>query len=86
LQLSKLQNRSQSKVAFAITLNFFNRAEDSNFEDREPVGEGVSEMRIHYVPGRNPHLNLPEGEAATALRPSWKNWFEGYCVFHATWD
>jgi hypothetical protein len=63
------------------------RAEDGNFGDCEPVGEGVSEMRIHYGPGRNPHLNpLPEGEEAIALSPTGESWIEGWCVFRAAWN
>lgn len=36
------QNRIQARI---------DRAESGNVGDSEPVGEGVSEMRIHYGPG-----------------------------------
>lgn len=35
----------------ARVLARINRAAFGNFGDCEPVGEGVSEMRIHYEPG-----------------------------------
>jgi len=38
--------RASARIAMRI-----DRAEDGNFGDSEPVGEGVSEMRIHYGPG-----------------------------------
>ena len=45
--LAKLKDRhAVARIHMRI-----DRAEDGNFGDCAPVGEGVSEMRIHYVPG-----------------------------------
>jgi len=41
----------QDRRALARIQARIDRAEDGNFGDCEPVGEGVSEMRIHYGPG-----------------------------------
>jgi putative addiction module killer protein len=45
--LAKLRDRQAVRRIHAR----IDRAEDGNFGDCEPVGEGVSEMRIHYGPG-----------------------------------
>lgn len=43
--------RAQARVQARI-----DRAEDGNFGDCEPIGEGCSEMRIHYGPGYRVYL------------------------------
>lgn len=43
--------RLKDKRAVARIQARIDRAEDGNFGDCLPVGEGVSEMRIHYGPG-----------------------------------
>jgi putative addiction module killer protein len=39
---------ARAKAAIRVRMR---RAEEGNFGDCEPVGEGVLEMRIHYGPG-----------------------------------
>jgi putative addiction module killer protein len=41
----------KDKRAVARIQARIDRAEDGNFGDCLPVGEGISEMRIHYGPG-----------------------------------
>jgi putative addiction module killer protein len=43
------------------------RAEDGNFGDHKPVGEGVSEMRIHYGPGFRVYFTLRGVEVVILL-------------------
>lgn len=40
------EKRARARIQVRI-----DRAEDGNFGDCAPVGEGISEMRIHYGPG-----------------------------------
>lgn len=41
----------KDKIGRARVINRIRAAEAGNFGDCEPVGEGVSEMRIHFGPG-----------------------------------
>lgn len=50
--LEKLRDRkAAAKIAARLA-----RLELGNFGDAEPVGEGVSELRIHYGPGYRAYL------------------------------
>jgi putative addiction module killer protein len=44
-------NGLRDRKAKALIQARIDRAEDGNFGDCEPVGKGVSEMRIHYAAG-----------------------------------
>lgn len=53
--------RAKAKIAQRVA-----RVEMGNFGDAEPVGEGVSELRIHYGPGYRVYLTQV-GKAVVVL-------------------
>lgn len=53
--------RAAAKIAARLA-----RLELGNFGDAEPVGEGVSELRIHYGPGYRAYL-VRRGEVLVIL-------------------
>lgn len=54
---------AQAKVRIQLRID---RAELGNYGDCEPVGEGVSEMRIHYGPGYRVYF-VERGQTVTIL-------------------
>lgn len=54
---------SQARVRIQLRID---RAELGNYGDCEPVGEGVSEMRIHYGPGYRVYF-IERGQTVTIL-------------------
>lgn len=53
--------RAAAKIAARLA-----RLELGNFGDAEPVGEGVSELRIHYGPGYRAYL-VQRGEVLVVM-------------------
>ena len=53
--------RAAAKIAARLA-----RLELGNFGDVEPVGEGVSELRIHYGPGYRAYL-VPRGDVLVVM-------------------
>ena len=56
----------KDKIGRARIISRIRAAEAGNFGDCEPVGEGVSEMRVHFGPGYRLYY-LRRGEAVYLL-------------------
>lgn len=56
----------RDRVAVSRIQSRINRLEGGNFGDAEPVGEGVSELRIHHGPGYRLYC-WREGEQVVVL-------------------
>lgn len=50
-EFSRWLSRLKDRKAMAIITDRLLRMQHGNFGDAQPVGEGVSEARIHYGPG-----------------------------------
>ena len=68
---------TRAKAAIKVRMR---RAEEGNFGHCEPVGEGVSEMRIHYGPGYRVYFKrtgmdvvilLAGGDKSTQAKDIW---------------
>ncbi len=53
--------RAKAKIASRIS-----RLQDGNLGDVKPVGEGISELRVHYGPGYRIYL-LQRGQSVVVL-------------------
>lgn len=62
--LKKLRDkRARAKVLFRIQ----RIEEDGNFGDCEPIGKGLSELRIHYAKGYRVYLKIDGGTIVLIL-------------------
>lgn len=68
--LRKLKDqRAKAKVLFRIQ----RIQEHGNFGDCEPVGQGISELRIHYAKGYRVYLKEQDGKVVLLLNGGTKS-------------
>lgn len=60
--LSRLRD-SQARARVIVRIQ---RVEEGNFGDAAPVGDGVSELRVHYGPGYRLYI-VSQGETVVVL-------------------